>query len=331
MDSGENKRAIIVGIFIALGVVIFVVGIFTLGSNQKSFGGGLTINSVFDDVSGLKKGGGVWFSGVKVGTISNIKFIGISQVAVKMNIDKSTQEYIHRNASVRIGSDGLIGNKIVTIDGGSPQAPVIQDGDVLQAEKLISTDDLMKSIQQNSQNLLVITNDFKKVSKQLAEGKGMIGALMSDTVLAMKFRTIVQNLNNTTAATTKMAVQLGKFGDKLNSKGTLADKLLTDTITYKKLSAAVENLQNSTAHTSDIIDNLNRASGKLNGTDSPIGVLLNDPKGATQVKSILDNLQQSSVKLNDNMQALQGNWFFKGFFKDREKAKADSIKKANKK
>src|SRR5476651_133527 len=122
MESGDSKRAVIVGIFIALGIVIFVVGIFTLGSNQKSFGGGLTINSVFDDVSGLKKGGGVWFSGVKVGTITNIKFIGISQVAVKMNIDKSTQEYIHRNASVRISSDGLIGNKIVTIDGGSPQA-----------------------------------------------------------------------------------------------------------------------------------------------------------------------------------------------------------------
>jgi phospholipid/cholesterol/gamma-HCH transport system substrate-binding protein len=48
------------------------------------------------------------------------------------------------------------------------------------------------------------------------------------------------------------------------------------------------------------------------------------------VRSTLNNLQQSSVKLNDNMQALQSNFFLKGFFKKREKAKQDSIKAAEK-
>lgn len=330
MDTGENKRAIIVGIFIALGIVIFVVGIFTLGSNQKTFGGGIQISSVFDDVAGLKKGGAVWFSGVKVGTINNIRFKGVSQVDVHMTIDKNLQPYIHRNAGARISSDGLIGNKIIVIDGGSPQAPPVQDGDVLQAEKLLSTDDITKTLQQNNLNILAITTDFKKVSHQIAEGKGMIGALMGDTVLAMKFRTIVQNLNNTTAATTRMANELDKFGVKLNSKGTLADNLLTDTSTYRKLRASVDNLQKSTAAASEFVNNLNAASSKLNSKDNAMGVLINDPKAASQIRSTIDNLQQSSVKLNDDLQALQSNFFFKGFFKDRAKAKADSIKKANK-
>jgi phospholipid/cholesterol/gamma-HCH transport system substrate-binding protein len=331
MDSGENKRAVIVGIFIALGIVIFVLGIFTLGSNQKSFGSGITINSVFDDVSGLKKGNSVWFSGVKVGTISEIHFTGISQVAVKMSIDKATQNYIHRNAGVKISSDGLIGNKIIVIDGGSPNAPIVQDGDVLQAEKLLSTDDIMKTLQLNNQNLLSITTDFKKISREIADGKGMVGALMGDSLLALKFRAIVQNLNNTTAATTRMALELDKFGVKLNSKGTLADNLLTDTSTYRKLRATVDNLQKSSASTSELIENFNKASGKLNGTNSAIGVLLNDPKAAAQVQNTLNNLQSASVKLNDDLEAAQHNFFLKGFFKDRAKAQADSIKKANKK
>lgn len=330
MDTGENKRAIIVGIFIALGIVIFVVGIFTLGSNQKTFGGGIQISSVFDDVAGLKKGGAVWFSGVKVGTINNIRFKGVSQVDVHMTIDKSLQPYIHRNAGVRISSDGLIGNKIIVIDGGSPQAPPVQDGDVLQAEKLLSTDDITKTLQQNNLNILAITTDFKKVSKQIAEGKGMIGALMSDTVLAIKFRTIVQNLNNTTAATTRMANELDRFGAKLNSKGTLADNLLTDTVTYRKLRASVDNIQKATSSASEFVNNLNTASAKMNSKDNAMGVLLNDPKAATQIRSTLDNLQQSSAKLNEDLLALQSNWFFRGFFKDKAKAKADSIKKANK-
>lgn len=330
MDSAENKRAVIVGVFIALGIVIFVLGIFTLGSNQKTFGGSLKLSAVFDDVEGLKKGNSVWFSGVKVGTISSIKFKGVSQVDVIMNVDKNLQPYIHRNAGVRISSDGLIGNKIIVIDGGNPNAPAVQDGDALRAEKVMSTDDIMKTLQQNNQNLLAITTDFKKVSHQIAEGKGIVGSLMSDSTLAIKFRSIVQNLNNTTAATTRMAMQLDQFGTKLNSKGTLADNLLTDTSTYSKIKVAITNLQQSTANAAAFVNNLNKAGEKLNGTNSAIGVLLNDPKGAAQVQSTLNNLQQSSIKLNDDLEAAQHNFFLKGFFKDRAKAKADSLKKVGK-
>src|ERR1700742_2707445 len=145
MDATENRKAITVGIFLALGLIIFILGVFTLGGQQKSFDKSIHISAVFDDVAGLKNGNDVWFSGVKVGTISSIRFVGISQVNVKMKIDKNTQQYIHRNSGVRISSDGLIGNKIIVIDGGSPQAPIVQNDDQLQAAKLMSTDDIMKT------------------------------------------------------------------------------------------------------------------------------------------------------------------------------------------
>src|SRR6187402_1037234 len=127
MDKADNKRIVLVGIFLALGLVLFIVGILTLGGQQKTFVKSIHISSVFDDVAGLKKGNNVWFSGVKVGTISSIRFIGPGQVDVRMSVDDATQQYIHRNASARISSDGLIGNKIIVIDGGSPQAPIVQD------------------------------------------------------------------------------------------------------------------------------------------------------------------------------------------------------------
>lgn len=330
MDSGENKRAVIVGIFIALGIVIFVLGIFTLGSNQKSFGSGITVNAVFSDVEGLKKGNSVWFSGVKIGTINRIEFSGISQVAVKMTIDKSVQNYIHHDADVKISSDGLIGNKIIVIEGGSPNAPVVQDGDMLSVKKALSTEDIMDTLQKNNQNLLTITTNFKQISKEIAEGKGMIGALMGDTAMVMKFRSILQNMNNTTAATKQMALQFEAFGTKLNSKGTLADKLINDTVTYHKLTSAVDNFHKSSVSASQTMDNLNQATSKLNGTNSIIGVLLNDPKGAEQVKTSLNGLQDATVKLNDDLEAAQHNFLLKGYFKDRAKTQADSIKKANK-
>jgi len=326
MATAENRKAIIVGVFLSLGLVIFILGVFTLGGQQKSFDKSIHISSVFDDVAGLKKGNDIWFSGVKVGTISSIKFVGISQVNVLMKVDQNTQQYIHRNSGVRISSDGLIGNKIIVIDGGSPQAPVVQDGDVLQAEKLLSTDDMLKTLQQNNQNLLAITTDFKLLSHKILQGKGTVGALLADSTMGVQLRNSMRNLEAATASAARLATQLNQFSNKMNTKGGLADKLLTDTATFNRIKGAVTQLQQAAANAAVLTNNLNKASNKLNSTDNTLGVLLNDPKGAAQVQSTLNNLQQSSIKLNEDLEAAQSNFLLKGFFKKKAKAKADSLK-----
>jgi phospholipid/cholesterol/gamma-HCH transport system substrate-binding protein len=326
MASAENKKAITVGIFLSLGLLIFILGVFTLGGQQKSFEKNIHVSAVFDDVAGLKKGNDVWFSGVKVGTISSIKFVGTSKVDVKMKVDQATQQYIHRNSGVRISSDGLIGNKIIVIDGGSPQAPVVQDGDVLQAEKLLSTDDMLKTLQQNNQNLLAITTDFKLLSHKILQGKGTVGTLLADSLMGEQLRKSMNNLQAATQSAAHLAVQLNQFSSKMNTKGGFADKLLTDTATFNRIKGAVTQLQAAATNASVLTDNLNKASNKLNTTDNALGVLLNDPKGAVQVQTTLNNMQQSSVKLNEDLEAAQHNFLLKGFFKKKEKAKADSLR-----
>jgi phospholipid/cholesterol/gamma-HCH transport system substrate-binding protein len=324
--ASDNRKAVTVGIFLAVGLVIFILGVFTLGGQQKSFEKNFHISAVFDDVAGLKKGNDVWFSGVKVGTISSIKFVGLSKVDVKMKVDQATQQYIHRNSGVRISSDGLIGNKIIVIDGGSPQAPVVQDNDVLQAEHLLSTDDMLKTLQQNNQNLLAITTDFKLLSHKILQGKGTVGTLLADSTMGVQLRNSMANLQTATQSAARLASQLNQFSAKMNTKGGLADKFLTDTSVFARVKGAATQLQNAADNAKILTDNLNKASNKLNTRDNAIGSLLNDPNGAVQVQSTLNNLQQSSVKLNEDLEAAQHNFLLKGFFKKKAKAKADSLK-----
>ncbi|QTE40158.1 MlaD family protein [Mucilaginibacter gossypii] len=326
MDPAENRKSIIVGIFLALGLVLFILGVFTLGGQQKAFVKNIKLSARFTDVAGLKKGNAIWFSGVKVGTISAIKFIGPSEVEVYMNVDEATQQYIRRNAKAKIGSDGLIGNKLIVIEGGTPQAPVIEDGDVLQSEKMLSTDDMLKTLQDNNQNLLAITNDFKSLSHNILQGKGTVGALLADSTMAIQLRGAMRNLQATTQSAALMAVQLNKFSQKINTKGGLADKMLTDTATFAQIKQAVGQLQQTAANASTLTNNLTKASNKLNSTDNALGVLLNDQKAAVQTQSAINNLQAASIKLNDDLEAVQHNFFLRGFFKKKEKAKADSLK-----
>jgi len=328
MDQAENRKAIIVGIFLALGLAVFIVGILTLGGAQKTFSKNIHISATFDDVQGLKKGNAVWFSGVKVGTISDLHFTGPSRVDVKMSIDEASRPYIHNNAGVKISADGLIGNKIIVIDGGTPQAPVVDEGDVLHTEKMVSTDDMLKTFQQNNQNLLAITNDFKELSHKILQGKGTVGALLADSTMAMQLRSTMRNLQGATQSAAHMAVQLDNFSKKLSTKGGLADKVLTDTVTFNKIQASVAQLQKTVSNASELTQNLSTASKQLVTPNNAIGVLLMDPKGGEQVRSSLNNLQQSSVKLNETLDAAQHNFFLKGFFKKKAKAKADSLKNA---
>ena len=321
MSSKENKYAFWVGLFIAVGLVIFIVGIFTLGNQQKSFSNGLHLQARFDNVSGLIKGNNVWFSGVKVGTIKKITFTGINQVDVEFNVDQAIQKFIHADAVASISSEGFIGNKIITIDGGSPNARIIQNGEVLNSKGMLSTDDIMKTFQKNNENLLAITSDFKALSKNMVEGKGLAGTLLADTALAMRFKAVVANLQSTTNRTALMADELQRFGTKMNTKGGLADKMLTDTAVFAKLKQSANQLQEATAKAGTLTDNLNRASNKLNTTDNALGVLLNDQPTAAQMKSTLNQLHESSIKLNDDLEAVQHNFLLRGFFKDREKAK----------
>ena len=329
MDASENRKAIIVGIFLTLGLVVFILGVLTLGSADKTFSKSVHVSAVFDDVQGLKKGNAVWFSGVKVGNISEVKFVGPQQVSVKMTVVNDALPYIHQDAFVKIGSDGLIGNKLIVIEGGTPQAPVVQDGTLLHTEKITTTDDMLKTLQANSENLLAITKDFKTLSHQILQGKGTVGALLADSTMGMQLRSAMRNLQATTQSAMLMATQLDNFSKKLNTKGGLADNLLTDTATFNRIRASVLQLQKAAANANTLVENLNTASKKLTTTDNALGVLLNDPKGAEQVRSTLNNLQRGSITLNEDLEAAQHNFLLKGYFKSKAKAKVDSAKNGN--
>src|SRR5215471_6757919 len=120
MKPVQNRRAIIVGLFIFFGIAILFGGILVLGNQRKTFEKTITVNAIFNDVGGLQKGNNIWFSGVKVGTVKRLKLVDHSLVEVQMRIEKQSEDFIRKNSKAKIASDGLIGNKIVIIYGGTP-------------------------------------------------------------------------------------------------------------------------------------------------------------------------------------------------------------------
>ncbi|WP_347158999.1 MlaD family protein [Pontibacter chitinilyticus] len=315
-----------VGIFVLLAIIIFVAAVLTLGGQQKRFIQSISISTVFDDVEGLKPGNNVWFSGVKIGNVKEIKFYGKSQVEVVMNIEESAQQYIRKDALARISSESLIGNQIIEIMDGTQQAPPVENGTVLKSVPNLNTDDIMKTLQENNKNFVSITGDLKQITSQLVKGKGTLGTLLTDSTLATNFSSMVASLQQTSANTVRASNALTQFTNRLNTKGGLANELLTDTTVFNNLQASVVQLQQASAAASQMAANLQQASGKLDGQNNAVGVLLNDPKFANQLQNTMENLQTGTEKLDQNMEALQHNFLLRGFFKKQDKQRAKEEK-----
>lgn len=322
----RNNRPVIVGIFIFLGLVILVITIFTLGGQKKTFVRTFTINAIFNDVGGLLTGGNIWFSGVKVGTVKKISFYGDSQVQVTMNIEQDAEAHIHKDANVKIGSDGLIGSKIIIIYGGNPKTPQVEKNDFLRAESGLSTDDMMATLQENNKNLLEITKDFKSISKKIDSGQGTLATLLNDPSIANKLRASADNLQETMAnlktvseGSKNVLANLQDFSGKINKKGSSINDLASDTVIYRSVKQTLAQLNNASNSVTKFTANLKTVSDKLNQKDNAVGVLLNDSETAASMKITLKNLESGSKKLDEDLEALQHNFLLRRFFKKKAK------------
>jgi phospholipid/cholesterol/gamma-HCH transport system substrate-binding protein len=328
MSASENKRSIIVGIFIFIGLVIFIAGVLTLGGKQKRFVSSITLKAIFNNVNGIQAGNNVFFSGVKIGTVSKINFTGNAQVEVTMHIEEASKKYIHKNSLAKLSSEGFIGNKMIEILGGTPDAPQVEDGDQLAIAAALAPEDIMKTLQDNNKNILAITNDFKQVSSGMLKGNGALGALLTDSLMANRLRQMTVNLENASATTARVTAAVSQYTSKLNNKGTLATELLTDTSVFSNLKSAVKSLQQTASTASEMTTNLKTTTNKLNSDKNAVGVLLNDEETGARLKSTVNNLESSTKKLDENMEALQHNFLLRGFFRKKEKAAAKEKEKA---
>jgi len=324
----SNNKPVIVGIFIFIGLVILAATIFTLGGQQKTFKRSFIISAIFDDVGGLQSGGNIWFSGVKVGTVKKISFHGDAQVQVSMSIEDAAESYIHKDSKAKISSDGLIGNKIIIIYGGTPSIPHVEENDFLEVENVFSTDDMLATLQVNNKNLEAITTDFKSISKKIDSGQGTLGALLNDPNIAIKLNETAADLQITLAnlkvvsENSKLVMaDFGAFSSKLNKPGSSVNELLEDTLIYRNINRAMADLKNSTNSLNQFTSNLENTGAKLNQKDNAIGVLLNDPESATSIQTTLKNLETSSQTLDENLKALQHNFLLRRYFRKKAKLK----------
>jgi phospholipid/cholesterol/gamma-HCH transport system substrate-binding protein len=182
------------GMFVIGALVVFAATIFFIGKQKNLFGSTFRIQANFKNVSGLTVGNNVRFSGINIGTVDEVQLVSDSSVVVSMTIEKEVQKFIKTDAKASIGSDGLMGDKVLTISPGTHSKKMIQENGKIGSVPSIEMDDIMRSAKVTMENASVITQELAQFTFDMNNGKGTISRLMTDEKLANSLDKTMNNL-----------------------------------------------------------------------------------------------------------------------------------------
>lgn len=306
MSDTPTRQSVVVGLFTTLAIALFVAGILLVGRINAAFDRSIAVTTVFADAGGLQAGDKVWFSGLEVGTVEDLGFDG-QGVKVELAIAQDAARHVPADALAKLGSDGLIGNKIVVLYEGTPGGAPLTDGQVVVAGDAISTEDMIAMFQENNENVLAITEDLKVVTAKLAAGEGSAGKLLADDELYTRVKSTVASLEGAAANAERMTRSLTAYTGKLDREGTLAYELVNDREVFASVRSTADRAES-------LVSSLEAAA---TDPDSAMGTLLHDEEAGADVKQAIENLNESTRLLAEDLEAVQHNFLLRRFFKKR--------------
>jgi phospholipid/cholesterol/gamma-HCH transport system substrate-binding protein len=319
-----TSQKIRLGLFVIIGLMIFILAIYFIGDKQKMFGKTNHLEAVFNNVNGLQLGNNVRYSGISVGTVRGIEMINDTTIRVDMIIDKTIFTHIKKNAIATIGSDGLVGNMIINIIPGIGEDVSVQPGDEIRSRNRVSTDDIFNTLNKTNKNAATLSENLLKITNKMIDGEGTMGSLLNDTIMSRDIKETMHYLKLTGKKSSETVLKLNQLIESLDNKDNVIG-VIKDSAVAHKLKNMVTNLDQSSVGIDKTITNLNATIQNIKDGKGAINYLSNDPKLVRKIDSTMTNINQASLRLNDNLEALKHNFLFRGYFRKLEKENAKTI------
>jgi len=321
MDKALRKN-ILLGFFVTVGIVLFIVGIFAVGSKSEMFKKTFIIKAKFSNATGLKVASNVRFNGVKVGIVKAVNLINDTLVQVDMQIEESKHSFITRNAIATIASDGLMGDKMVNLTDEKGGGEIVQNNDLVQSHNALNTDEVLQTLSGSNENIKVITDNLKILTSALNSDNGTIQTLYKDPEMARSLKQSFGNLNLVSSNVLNVSTNLQAITYRIqHGNGTIAE-ILNDTVLGNDLANTLSTLQ-ETSQKLDIVSNqLSATMQRVNSGKGTVGVLLSDTAFSANVQQSMINIKSASKNLDEDMEGLKHSFLLKKYF--RKKAKKDS-------
>lgn len=326
----KSINAIKLGVFVLTGLILLIFSLYLLGKNKSIFGTRFELKAHFKDVNGLLVGNNVRFSGIDAGSVLDITILNDTVIEVTMNLNKDIKRFIRNNSVASIGTDGLIGNRVVNIEPMGGDQPFVKGGERLPSREEVNTDQMLQTLSRTNQTVAKIAEEVL-ATVQLINQSSELTSLLNDKSLSLNLRRSLEDLHNTTQkASILMDNALSTFKLASEGNGTIAT-LLTDTtlsIEIRQVVAQLKALENSADRlVKDLNGVVESVEKDINQGDGSINALMRDSVMADRLRAIIENAQKGTAAFAEDMEALKSNFLFRGYFKKLEKEAAKEKKK----
>lgn len=316
----QSVNKLKLGIFVLTAVLFLILGLYYIGSKRNFFSSTINVSARFDDIGGLMPGNNVRFNGINVGTVSKVYAISDSVIKVDFTIDESETKFITKNSVASIGTDGLLGNKLINISPGKTGEKSIREGDELATLKPLQMTNALRTLMISNDNIKVITENLKNVSEKF-NNETSLWKLLSDPTIAENVRNAIVHFKLTGTNSAIITGDLSQIVKDIQSGRGSIGALLTDPSFSNKLNQTIVKIEAISDSIAILSGNFNNISQKMKSENGTITRLLTDTTFVHNLNLSMENIKNGSQGFNENMEALKHTVFLRNYFKKQEKSK----------
>lgn len=327
-----------VGLFLCVGFGFFATILFLIGNRHDLFGKHVVFYTEFSDVSGLPRGAEIRVAGLEAGEVKSVQVPGspASKFRLALQIKSNARGMVRTDSVVSIKTEGIVGDKYVSIQAGTSGAPEAPEGATLSSKEPF---DMSAVLEKGSALLSNVDSSVKEirgrvdlaldsVTKTVNHVDGLI------TVVQPDIRKMVSNAR-------QISSTVNDIVSDLNAGKGPAGLLLKDEATRRQLQATLSNIEQASlnlkdvsAHADEIVTDLQsrNLAASVQVTLENVQALSKEVKtaidralapddlgrdGPTNIRETLSNLNRGTTNLAQDTEALKHEFFFRGFFKKR--------------
>jgi len=288
-----------VGILLAIAVVIILWASFS-GGGTSIFDSKVGFMAYFKNVNGLVKGSPVWVSGIEVGNVTSIKFVSLDeerQIAVKFRVLKSVAKIITSDATIKVGTIGLIGDKYIEVVPGTLTKPAIPEGSVIPS---VTPGDISAVFAEGEKVMLEtrdLTGNLSELTGRINRGEGSVGKMFTEdslynemtrlmAALTVLINDMQQNQGRIVSSLESMTDNINGIAEKANKNEGTIGRLLSDPGLY-------DNIHTSSGRIDSILAKINTGQGTA-------GAMVNDDELYQEVKNLIVRIENLVTDIENN-------------------------------
>ncbi|KMQ51193.1 Mammalian cell entry related domain protein [Chitinispirillum alkaliphilum] len=240
------------GIVISAAFAILFSAIFFSGNISSYLNPRIGYTAFIPNVGGMRPGAPVWFHGIEIGSVESITLVD-SGAVVNMSIQEKFSPLIKNDATVRVLTMGLLGDKYLEIGAGTQSAIPAKQDDILQGNSATGMEEIIESAVISLNQITALGQKAEEIMNEFSQSEGSLKRFLNDPEM----------YDNLTQATDRF---LSIAENIESSQGTLSmlinDPQLYHSLHYvsKQLTSVLEQIESGPGLASGLLNNENMAN-----------------------------------------------------------------------